>query len=179
MVGQRAEGLDTGMSKRKQDGQLGETRELPPGVKLVRALEGHESVVLSVAFDPTGQIIPEARHPNWSVTGLAFHPTLPLLATIGSRSNVPEHERSMLIHLWKLDLDLLLSNALEARITVTVSDQRVSKAVHHTTAKIVLVGDAGVGKTGLGWRLAHDEYKEHPSSIRPIAATRCTALSFG
>ena len=57
MVGQRAEGLDTGMSKRKQDGQLGETRELPPGVKLVRALEGHESVVLSVAFDPTGQML--------------------------------------------------------------------------------------------------------------------------
>ena len=38
------------------------------------------------------------------------------------------------------------------------------QAVHHTTAKIVLVGDSGVGKTGLGWRLAHGEFKEHAST---------------
>ena len=24
--------------------------------------------------------------------------------------------------------------------------------------------DSGVGKTGLGWRLAHGEFKEHPST---------------
>lgn len=38
------------------------------------------------------------------------------------------------------------------------------EAVHHTTAKVVLVGDSGVGKTGLGWRLAHKEFKEHSST---------------
>ena len=27
-----------------------------------------------------------------------------------------------------------------------------------------MVGDSGVGKTGLGWRLAHDEFKEHSST---------------
>ena len=37
-------------------------------------------------------------------------------------------------------------------------------AVRHATAKIVLVGDAGVGKTGLGWRLAYGSFKEHPST---------------
>ena len=37
-------------------------------------------------------------------------------------------------------------------------------AVRHATAKIVLVGDAGVGKTGLGWRLAYGLFKEHPST---------------
>jgi GTPase SAR1 family protein len=57
----------------------------------------------------------------------------------------------MLIHLWEWNLDVLLSKALK-------------KAVHHTTAKIVLVGDSGVGKTGLGWRLAHGEFKEHAST---------------
>ena len=31
-------------------------------------------------------------------------------------------------------------------------------------AKLVLVGDSGVGKTGLGWRLAHREFKEHEST---------------
>jgi len=36
--------------------------------------------------------------------------------------------------------------------------------VRYTTAKLVLVGDSGVGKTGLGWRLAHDEFKEHAST---------------
>jgi small GTP-binding protein len=34
----------------------------------------------------------------------------------------------------------------------------------YTTAKIALVGDSGTGKTGLGWRLAHREFKEHPST---------------
>ena len=37
-------------------------------------------------------------------------------------------------------------------------------SVNYTTAKLVLVGDSGVGKTGLGWRLAHGEFKEHAST---------------
>ena len=40
----------------------------------------------------------------------------------------------------------------------------VGSSVLYTTAKIVLVGDSGVGKTGLGWRLAHDEFKEQAST---------------
>jgi small GTP-binding protein len=40
----------------------------------------------------------------------------------------------------------------------------MSAAVHHTTAKVVVVGDSGVGKTGLGWRLAHGQFKEHAST---------------
>jgi len=39
----------------------------------------------------------------------------------------------------------------------------VSDAVPYTTAKIVLVGDSGVGKSGLGWRLAHGSFKEQSS----------------
>ncbi|MDQ4142779.1 MAG: GTP-binding protein, partial [Actinomycetota bacterium] len=34
----------------------------------------------------------------------------------------------------------------------------------HATAKIVLLGESGVGKTGLGWRLAKEEFREHSSS---------------
>ena len=38
-------------------------------------------------------------------------------------------------------------------------------SVFYTTAKIALVGDSGVGKTGLGWVLTHPEgFKEHPST---------------
>lgn len=40
----------------------------------------------------------------------------------------------------------------------------VGATVHYTTGKVMLVGDSGVGKTGLGWRLAHGEFKEHPST---------------
>jgi hypothetical protein len=40
------------MSKQKQDGQLGETGELPPGVKLLRTLEGHKGTLRSVHNDP-------------------------------------------------------------------------------------------------------------------------------
>jgi small GTP-binding protein len=36
--------------------------------------------------------------------------------------------------------------------------------LRHKTAKIVLLGDPGVGKTGLGWRLAKGEFKEHAST---------------
>jgi small GTP-binding protein len=37
-------------------------------------------------------------------------------------------------------------------------------STHYTTAKIALVGDSGVGKTGLGWRLAHGEFTEQSST---------------
>ena len=37
-------------------------------------------------------------------------------------------------------------------------------SVAYTTAKIVLVGESGVGKTGLGWRLAHGEFVKHIST---------------
>ncbi len=73
---------------------------------------------------------------------LAFHPRLPMLATLG--------EKETIIRIWELDEALLLGQAQES--------------VHYTTAKLVLVGDSGVGKTGLGWRLAHGEFKEHSST---------------
>ncbi|GEM_PF-1815230 len=39
-----------------------------------------------------------------------------------------------------------------------------AEVTRYASAKIVLVGDSGVGKTGLGWRLAHGEFKEHSST---------------
>jgi len=74
--------------------------------------------------------------------GLSFHPQQPLLATLG--------EHDSLIRIWELDAAILLGQTQES--------------IHYSTAKLVLVGDSGVGKTGLGWRLAHDEFKEHAST---------------
>jgi len=80
--------------------------------------------------------------PTEYLPGLAFHPYLPLLATLG--------EKNTAIRIWELDEAVLLGQAKEN--------------VNYTTAKLVLVGDSGVGKTGLGWRLAHGEFKEHAST---------------
>jgi WD40 repeat protein len=147
--------------------------------KLLRTLEGHTGSVDAVAFSVDGRllasksvdgtvrlwsceiwetvaVIPEPTRLDLLISSLAFHPTLPLLATSASKPGAPERELSRLIHFWELDLDVLLGKVPEARVAM--------KAVHHTTAKVVLVGDSGVGKTGLGWRLAHGEYKEHSST---------------
>jgi small GTP-binding protein len=147
--------------------------------KLIRTLEGHTSLVDAVVFSADGlllasksndgalrlwrcetwqivAIIPEPIYTSWWTLDLAFHPALPLLASVGSKPDVPEHKRSTLIHLWKLNLDILLGQAPETKSTM--------QAVNHTTAKIVLVGDHSVGKSGLGWRLAHGEFKEQSST---------------
>ncbi len=75
---------------------------------------------------------------------IAFHPTKPILAVLG--------EKDMVIKLWELDYNILLGKDF------------ISDSVPYTTAKIALVGDSGVGKTGLGWRLAHGAFKEHSST---------------
>lgn len=127
--------------------------------------EGHTRLVAGVSFSCDGALLASVSWDNtvrlWRVDtgaplasldagsgnsnwrGLAFHPRLPnILATLDEEDRV--------IHIWQLDLDLLLGRAPEA--------------VRHTTAKIVLVGDSGVGKTGLGWRLAHGAFREQAST---------------
>ncbi|MEK6407019.1 MAG: TIR domain-containing protein [Acidobacteriota bacterium] len=75
---------------------------------------------------------------------VAFHPKRPALATLDEGDTV--------IRIWDLDIDVLLGSGPAV------------ESVRYTTAKIALVGDSGVGKTGLGWRLAHGEFKDHPST---------------
>lgn len=208
--------------KRQERGQRATEEvwpELPPGVKLLRTLKGHQDTVLSVAFDPQGEtlasgssdhtvrlweaqsgkllrtleghtgrvsivafspdgrllasksvdhtiwlwscktwetvaVIPELTHTDWWIPALAFHPTLPLLAAAGSEADTPNDERCRLIHLWELDLEVLLSQRAGA----------AARAVHHTTGKIVLVGDHSVGKSALGYRMIHGEFKEQAST---------------
>jgi small GTP-binding protein len=50
------------------------------------------------------------------------------------------------------------------RAELELGEIHAAPAVHQITAKVVLVGDSGVGKTGLGWRLTHGEFREHPST---------------
>lgn len=145
--------------------------------KLLRILEGHISGVDAIAFSMDGRlfvsksgdgsirlwncetwatvaVIWEPTLTTWN-PGPAFHPSLPLLASVGSKPDTQENERCKLIHFWELDLSVLLGK---------MPEPVEMRSVHHTTAKIVLVGDSGVGKTALGWRLAHGEFKEHAST---------------
>ena len=136
----------------------------PASGKQLQILEAHADYVHCVDFSANGRWLASNSHDNtirlwrcdtWACVavleepagsvwppGLAFHPRLPVLATLG--------ERDTIIRIWELDEALLLGQAQES--------------VHYTTAKLVLVGDSGVGKTGLGWRLAHGEFKEHAST---------------
>lgn len=141
--------------------------------QLIREIEGHTAMLQSVAFSPDGELmaskacdgtlrlwkttpgaclatIVEPTDPrNWA-PGIAFHPTLPIFATVGSDRDRPKEERDRDIHIYAFDRHKLLA--------------AVEQPVTYCSAKIVLVGDSGVGKTGLGWRLARGEFREHAST---------------
>lgn len=129
-----------------------------------RIVEGHLSKIQSITVLSTGSLIaskstdgtvklwnadtlseivtlPESTSGHNSPS-VAFHPLRPFLATLGERDTV--------IRIWELDEAVLAG--------------QTAAHVNYTTAKLVLVGDSGVGKTGLGWRLAHDEFKVHSST---------------
>ncbi|MET0625769.1 MAG: TIR domain-containing protein [Pyrinomonadaceae bacterium] len=76
--------------------------------------------------------------------GIAFHPKKNILATLGEDDGV--------IRIWELDADLLLG-----------SEPQVESG-QYTNAKVVLVGDSGVGKSGLGLVLSGQEFEPTEST---------------
>lgn len=40
----------------------------------------------------------------------------------------------------------------------------INETAHYTTVRVALLGDSGVGKTGLGWRVAHGAYRKQDST---------------
>lgn len=129
-------------------------------------LEGHTKYVTSVSFSFDGRLLASkssddtvwlwrcdtgesvARFDETSFgqfpSKLSFHPKAPVLATLG--------EEDMVIRIWDLDFDVLLSTS------------SVARGVSYTNAKVVLVGDSGVGKTGLGVRLAEGVWRPTEST---------------
>jgi small GTP-binding protein len=135
-------------------------------LKTVQILEGHTKSVVSLSISADNNLLASKSMDDtirfWDTdtwdnvailhesaldflyTGIAFHPSLPIIATLGKQNTI--------IRIWSIDFKLLFSNKLPRQ------------SVRYTTAKLVLVGDSGVGKTGLGWRLTHGEFKEHAST---------------
>jgi small GTP-binding protein len=146
-------GTDSGELKLSLEGHTNDVRWVgfSPAHRLLATKGGDDSVrVWAADGGACIAVIPEPAS-RWVHCGLAFHPHLPLLATVGSDPGTSFDERDCAIHIWELDLAVLLGKP-------------AALAVTYTSAKIVLVGDSGVGKTGLGWRLAHGEFKEHAST---------------
>ena len=133
--------------------------------RLISNIEAHTHNTRGVAFSPDGRILVSN---SWDETlrfwrtdtfaslavveqeylgaqvysRVVFEPTGAALATV----------RDNIIQVWNVAISTLLGG------------EAVSQSVRYTTARLVLVGDSGVGKTGLGWRLAHGEFKEHAST---------------
>lgn len=121
----------------------------------LNVLEGHTGIVLCVSFSGDGRLLASKsgdgtvrlwRCDTWEPVailiepttsdfccGLAFHPHEPLLATLTG------DERA--IRLWRLDYHTLLRFGVADDIR------------HYRNAKVVLVGDPGVGKSGLSLAL--------------------------
>ncbi len=142
----------------------------PDSGQQTHVLEGHNSPVVFVSFLDEGRLLASLGGGGWGgdemiiwrtdtwtqvidmatigasgdLANLAIHPTLPMMAVCGKNRNE--------INIWNLDIPMLLAG------------RAAPESVRYTTAKLVLVGDSGVGKTGLGWRLAHGEFKEQTST---------------
>lgn len=126
------------------------------------SLEGHTDWINSVTFSRDGRLLASKSNregnavrlwscESWNTVGeivergsdkrsssIAFHPRIPRLATLGRNDKT--------VRLWDLSVETLLAS--------------IPKDVRRSAAKIVLVGESGVGKTSLGWRLAYDEFKD-------------------
>ncbi len=129
-------------------------------------LQGHTGAVKNIAFSfngfllgstssdetvrlwrcDTGENVATLVEPiskSWP-PGLAFHPKAPFLATLG--------EDDTAIRIWDIDFDVIFGAP------------SVAPRVSYTNAKVVLVGETGVGKTGLGVRLAEGVWRPTPGS---------------
>lgn len=147
-------------------------------------LEGHTDEVYSVSFSHDGRLLASKsldgtvrlwRTDNWSCVAIlpefssgyyppsvAFHPSLPVVATLGEKDTV--------IRIWDLDFDLLLDKPKyskhtdEGRGSFDIGVRPLAASTHYRNAKVALLGDTGVGKSGLALVLTGKPYEKTDST---------------
>ncbi len=131
-------------------------------------VEGHTGYITAAQFSPDGQLLAsksgdgtvrlwrcdtwdavatlsEPRSPSGPhLAALGFHPKDLMLATLGENDTV--------IRLWELNLPKLTGS------------KSIMLTTHYTNAKVVLVGDTGVGKSGLSLVLLGQAFHETEST---------------
>ena len=150
-------------------GVTGLIRLWDPDLRIVRNLEGHTGTVMSVSFSRDGRLLASNATDDsvrvWNAsTGdvvailpsrrigerylypskLSFNSTADLLAVFSPGGSGVE--------IWELDVDLLLSK------------QPIERSVTYSNAKVVIVGDTGVGKSGLALVLAGKKWERTEST---------------
>lgn len=145
-----------------------QVREVGSG-RLLRELEAHTRYLDWLAFSDaypvlasksqdctvclwqseSGRLLAILDAPGSGWSGLAFHPFLPLLAvaTLNRQGNIDEH----VIKIWELDFLSLL-------------EEPVIQTSLYTNAKVVLLGDTGVGKSGLSLVLNNQPFEATDST---------------
>jgi GTPase SAR1 family protein len=169
----------------------------PDGTLLASRSSDHTVRLWSCATWETVAIIPVPTREHRWIPALAFHPDAqrerPLLATASSPLNTPEAQRCREIHLYELDREVLLrgtgfqpvgkGRAGSKLVGRGLEDKRQAGSLSHGTsnyrnAKVVLVGNTSVGKSGLGlvlsgrkFRATESTHGRHIWNIETPAAT--------
>lgn len=136
----------------------GTVQEWPHASGLFRTFEGHTDQVINVIYSSDGELVASKSTHDGTVRiwesnngaclavipfhsigqfwtpGLAFHPSESILASVVSHS---KSEPDTLIQIWKIDRGTLRHLARETTIC------------HYSNARVILLGDTGVGKSGL------------------------------
>jgi small GTP-binding protein len=138
----------------------------PKTGKEIQRLEGCEDLITTILFSPDGnflvgktnnQNVKYWRCDTWEEiisftptfsfphnNTLDIHPNFKTIATIGNRRNE--------FHLWELNAKTVLESSSK------------KDSLHYANAKVVLVGDSGVGKSGLGLVLKGDDFQATEST---------------
>jgi small GTP-binding protein len=91
----------------------------------------------------------EPQKVNYLFSGLAFHPAEPVLATLDDDNRA--------IRIWDLDFDEILGGVSSSKTTLP-------KPSRYANAKVVLIGDTGVGKSGLAYVLTGQPWEKTEST---------------
>jgi WD40 repeat protein/GTPase SAR1 family protein len=132
---------------------------------LLFTLEGHTSAVHSVAWAPENHVLVSqsdtAIHlwpcASWetveAIEGVSTRDTCNTLSLLAHRSQLAALDTlSTALHIWNINVARVLSVG------------SAHPPVHYATARIALVGESGVGKSGPGYRLAENRFQVTESS---------------